>query len=193
MLKRTCRYALLALSLFGTAAVAHGKECKGISFPDQVQVEGATLTLNGLGIRKATFLKIKVYVAALYVARTSSDPNALIESNLPRELILHFVRDVDGSDLAKAWKEGFAKNANAQLPALKDRIAMLTGWMGNVKAGERLTFNINPGAGVRVAMNATVKGTIKGDDFAKVLLSIWLGADPPNPELKAGLLGGSCE
>ena len=49
-----------------------------------------------------------------------------------------------------------------------------------------------PGAGVSVSVNGTVKGTIKGDDFAKALLAIWLGADPPNPEIKAGLLGGAC-
>jgi hypothetical protein len=41
-------------------------------------------------------------------------------------------------------------------------------------------------------LDGTVKGTIKGDDFAKAFLSIRLGADPPNPEIKAGLLGGSC-
>ncbi len=39
---------------------------------------------------------------------------------------------------------------------------------------------------------AAVKGTIEGDDFAKALLAIWLGGDPPNPEIKAGMLGGAC-
>jgi len=39
------------------AGVAHGKECKGVNFPDQVQVEGASLTLNGLGLRQATAFK----------------------------------------------------------------------------------------------------------------------------------------
>jgi hypothetical protein len=103
------------------------------------------------------------------------------------------VRNVDGSDLAKAWNEGFEKNAKAQLSFFKERIEMLNSWMGDVKTGEKMTFNFKPGDGVQVSMNAAVKGTIKGDDFAKVLLSIWLGSDPPNPEIKAGLLGGSCE
>jgi hypothetical protein len=35
------------------------------------------------------------------------------------------------------------------------------------------------------------KGAVKDDDLAKAFLSIWLGADPPNPEIKGGLLGGS--
>ena len=174
------------------AGVAQGKECKGVNFPDQAQVEGSNLTLNGLGLRQATAFKVNVYVAALYVAKTSSDPNALLGANTPSELILQFVRNVGADDLRKGWSEGFEKNSKDQLPALKDRIAMLNGWMTDVKTGERLTFTQKPGAGVSVNVNGTVKGTIKGDDFSKAFLSIWLGADPPNPEIKAGLLGGAC-
>ena len=58
---------LLLLSMitaFGTA-VADGKECKDVNFPDQAQVEGSKLTLNGLGLRQATAFKVNVYVAAL--------------------------------------------------------------------------------------------------------------------------------
>ena len=94
-------------------------------------------------------------------------------------------------DIRKGWDEGFEKNAKGQLPALKDRIAMLNGWMADVKSGQRLTFTFKPGAGLQVNVNGAVKGTIKGDDFGKAFLSIWLG-DPPNPEIKTGLLGGAC-
>jgi len=174
------------------AGVAHGKECKGVSFPEHAQVEGSTLTLNGLGMRKATMLKVNVYVAALYVVKTSSDPNTILQSNSSNELILQFVRNVDAGDISKGWDEGFAKNAKGQLPALKERIAMLNGWMADMKTGQRLTFSFRPGVGVQVNVNGTEKGTIKGDDFARALLSIWLGAEPPNPEIKAGLLGGAC-
>src|SRR5437867_7696179 len=174
------------------AGVANGKECKGISFPEQAQVEGSNLTLNGLGLRQATAFKVNVYVAALYVAKTSNDPNALLGSNTPSELVLQFVRNVGADDIRKGWSEGFENNSKDQLLALKDRIAMLNGWMTDVKTGERLTFVRKPGAGIEVNVNGTVKGTVKGDDFAKAFLSIWLGAVPPNPELKAGLLGGAC-
>lgn len=69
---------------------------------------------------------------------------------------------------------------------------MLNGWMADVKTGERLTFTRKPGAGLTVDVNGAAKGTIKGDDFGKAFLSIWLGPDPPNPEIKAGMLGGAC-
>jgi len=189
-MKRILVPVIVAAAL--TAGAAHGKECKGVTFPDQAQVEGSNLTLNGLGLRQATFVKVNVYVAALYVAKTSSDPATILGSGTPSELILQFVRDVGADDLRKGWSEGFEKNSKGQLPALKDRIAMLNGWMADVKTGERLTFTNKPGAGLTVNVNGTVKGTIKGDDFAKAFLSIWLGGDPPNPEIKAGMLGGPC-
>jgi len=189
-LKRILLPALIAAALAG--GVAHGKECKGINFPDQAQVDGTNLTLNGLGLRQATAFKVNVYVAALYVAKTSNDPNALLAANTPAELILQFVRAVGADDLRKGWSEGFEKNSSAQLPALKERIATLNGWMADVKSGDRLTFIHKPGVGLDVNVNGTAKGTIKGDDFAKAFLAIWLGADPPNPEIKAGMLGGAC-
>ena len=189
-MKRILMPAIVGAAL--TAGAVHGKECKGVSFPDQAQVDGSNLTLNGLGLRQATAFKVNVYVAALYVAKTSSDPNALLGANTPSELILQFVRNVGADDLRKGWSEGFEKNSKDQLPALKERIAMLNGWMADVRTGERLTFTNKPGAGVTVNVNGTVKGTIKGDDFAKAFLSIWLGTDPPNPEIKAGMLGGAC-
>ena len=34
---------------------------------------------------------------------------------------------------------------------------------------------------------------VPGDDFAKAFLAIWLGTEPPNPEIKTGLLGGACD
>lgn len=172
--------------------VADGKECGGVSFPEQVQAEGTTLKLNGLGLRQATFMKVDVYVAALYVAQTSSDADAILESNAPKEIILHFVRDVERGDLSKGWDEGFEKNAKGEVPALEERIEAFKGLMADMKTGQQLSFVHKPGEGVQVDVDGTVKGTIEGDDFARALFSIWLGSSPPNPGLKAGVLGGEC-
>jgi hypothetical protein len=179
------------VTLFG-AGVASAKECNGVSFPDQNQVAGGALTLNGLGLRQATMLKVNVYVAALYIANVSADADAILGADTPKEIILHFVRDVDAGELREAWEEGFEKNAGDQLSTLKDRIGKLKGWMADMKNGQKLIFTHKPGAGVEVNVNGTVQGTIDGDDFARAFFSIWLGAHPPNQGLKTGLLGGAC-
>ena len=184
--------AVIGVLMAWSAEVAHAKECSGVAFPDQAQVNGSTLMLNGVGLRQATMLKVNVYVAGLYVAQPSTDPAAILGSPAPKELVLHFVRNVGASDLRKAWDEGFAANAKDQLPALKERVDTLKGWMTDMKSGERITFVHVPGAGIKVDVGGTTMGTVKGDDFARAFLSIWLGAHPPNHDLKTGLLGGAC-
>ena len=180
--------AMLGLSV-GTVS---GKECQGVNFPEQIQVQASPLALNGLGLRQATMLKVNVYVAALYVGQQSTEAQAILASNTPKQLVLHFVREVDSADLKKAWDEGFAQNAKAQVPALKERIEQFKGWMADMKSGQRMTLTHKPGAGIEVDLNGKVQGTITGDDFARALLPIWLGPKPPNPGLKAGVLGGTC-
>ena len=182
--------AIALLAAFGTAGV-DARECKGVNFPDRIEVDGSALVLNGLGLRQATAFKVNVYVAALYVTKTSNDANTILASNTPKELVLQFVRDVGADDLRKGWNEGFEKNAKSEAAALKDRIATFNGGMADMKTGQRITLVHRPATGVDVNVNGAPKGTIKGDDFAKALFAIWL-SDPPNPEIKAGLLGGAC-
>lgn len=186
--------ALLLLSLYLVCAgTASARECDGVSFPEQVQVRGQTLTLNGLGLRKATVFGIKVYVGALYVAHPTSDAAAILSSKDPYEVELHFVFHVTAGQLRDAWQEGFEKSASGQLSQLQGRIAQLNGWMSGVGSGHRMTFVRIPGVGVQYALDDAVQGTISGDDFATAFLAIWLGSSPPSQDLRAGLLGGDCK
>jgi hypothetical protein len=66
-MKRNLLLMLLSVITAFGVGVAHSKACKDVNFPEQAQVEGSTLTLNGLGLRQAMVLKVNVYVAALYV------------------------------------------------------------------------------------------------------------------------------
>ena len=52
----------------------------GITMPDTATVGGKDLQLNGLGTRKATFLKVKVYVMGLYLEKKSQDGQAIAAS-----------------------------------------------------------------------------------------------------------------
>ena len=184
---------LISLLLATTVCAAQDRTCRDIKFPGHVQVNGNDLTLNGLGVRKATFLKVNVYVGALYVVQPLHDPKPLIESDTPQQLVLHFVRNVGVEDLRKGFIEGFDRSSPGQSAALAQRIAKLNAWMPDMAKGHQLTFVRLPRAGVQVLVNGVPRGTIEGDDFSRALMSIWLGAAPPNPELKSGLLGGECD
>ena len=168
-----------------------GKSCVGVVFPEETYIQTGPLMLNGLGLRERALFRIGVYVAALYVAQKSTDAHTILTSPTPKQLVLRFVRPVEGADLKQAWEEGLADNAKAQLPALKERLEQLNGWMVTLKRGHELTFTYKPGVGLEVEVNGTVQGTVAGEDFATAFFAIWLGAKPPNWHLKAGLLGGA--
>lgn len=183
--------ALLAGTALWAAGVASGAQCLNARFPEQVQLADTTLALNGLGVRKATFFRVNVYVAALYVQQPTPDPRAIIDSSGPFELDLQFVRGVGVKSIRNGFDEGFAQTARGS-SALKPRIATLDGWMQDIRSGERMTFVGIPGQGVQFSFAGKPKGLIPGEDFRRALLAIWLGDHPPNPELKAGLLGAPC-
>ena len=185
-----CAIAILALA--GTG-VARAGECDGVSFPDHIAVQGQGLTLNGLGLRKATWFGIKVYVGALYLKHPSRDAAAILSADEPSEIVLRFLWSVSAGELRGAWRDGFANSAPEERLRLRGRIKQLNGWMKGVKPGQRMVFVRIPGQGVKYFFDGTLEGTIRGRGFAKAFLGIWLGPKPPGRRLKAGLLGGRCE
>jgi len=166
--------------------------CADVTFSDSVTVGGSELALNGLGIREATVLEVEVYVAALYLPQKSGDADAILGASQPWQLDLHFVRSVTASEMKDAFEDGF-QNAGADVSTLQPKIDQLTGMFTDFEEGQVVSFTSVPATGVEVAVDGTAKGTIAGDDFAKALLGIWLGPEPPNDDLKSGLLGGACE
>lgn len=164
-------------------------ELNGVTLPDRIQVDSTTLVLNGMGLRQATFLKVNVYVAGLYLETKTSDAEAILRSSGPKRLVMQFVRTVGRKDLVKAWEEGFEKSAGASHEALKERIATLNSYMSDMPKGSVMSFTYLPAKGVMVEVQGATRGTIAGADFAEAFYRIWLGADPPNPGLKEGLLG----
>ncbi len=185
---RTARTSLALTLVLAFAPAAPAGELAGVTMPDSVTVDGAELVLNGLGLREATFLKVDVYVAGLYLPAKSSDAKQILGKDQAARLHMQFVRDVGKDSMVEAWTDGFAKNGAG--PDLAERIATLNGWMADMNVGDTMTFTYVPGTGTAVDVRGETKGTIEGADFAKTLWSIWLGPKPPNAGLKKGLLGG---
>jgi hypothetical protein len=175
------------------AAPASARECEGVEMPGAVRVDGQRLTLNGMGVREATVFNVNVYVAGLYVEGSRSrNANDILDPAKRKRLVLHFVRDVDRGDIQEAFGDGFRSSAGSQYAALRDSINRLNRWVTNISEGDVMMFTYVPGTGLEVVVNGRRKGTIEGDDFARVFFNIWLGSNPPNSGLKTGLLGGSC-
>lgn len=180
----------LAVALAGSLALpAAAAELAGVVMPDQIALDGKTLLLNGLGLREATFLRVDVYVAGLYLEEKSQDADEILAADRARRLSMQFVRSVGKEDQVKHWSEGFEKNSGADLPALKDRIKTLGSWMVDVSSGDTLALTYLPEKGTTVEIKGKTVGTIPGADFGRAVFALWLGPSPPNSGLKDGLLG----
>ncbi len=189
-MKRLSRpLAIAAVTLFA-ALPAHARECADVRFPDRVNVEGTSLTLNGLGIREATVFNVNVYVAALYVEQRSGNGAQILASDTKKRLVLRFLRDVDRADIVGAFQEGFQHSGGGG--AMAPRVRQLNGWVPAAREGASWTFTYVPGAGLHAAFGGRERGVVPGADFARAFFGIWIGSHPPNPGLKRGLLGGPC-
>jgi hypothetical protein len=133
-------------------------------------------------------LRVAVYVAGLYLESKSSDANAILGSNQVKRIAMHFVRDVSADQMRDSWKESFEKNCPKPCTELKDRLATLNSYMSDLKVGDSMSFTWSPGR-TEVHVRAKSMGVITGDDFAKVMLATWMGPNPPNKDLKEGMLG----
>lgn len=181
---------LLVTGLFARQSSA--KSCEGIRFEERIEVDGAPLLLNGIGIREATIFKVNVFVAGLYLARRSSDGHAIAAADENKRMIMIFTRSVEGGEMSKAIQESFGRATRGDLARLQKRIDTFKRALPDFKAGDKLVITYRPNSGTELESKAG-KVTIPGLDFARALFLIWLGDKPPNPELKRGLLGGKCD
>ena len=114
------RVLLAAIMTVLFSLPALGGTLEGVNLPDTVTVDSATLLLNGMGVRikSVAFIKVKIYVAGLYLPAKSADPTAILAAEEPRQLVMHFLyKEVEAEKLAEAWREGFANNSAAAMLA----------------------------------------------------------------------------
>ena len=184
--------ALILASMFA-GVPAFAATCPEVNLPAKVMVGKTNLVLNGIGLRKATFFSVKVYVAGLYLPQKSVDAKKILNTNQSWKLVLHFVRDVDSDDFHDALVEGFENATDGNVEAMRPQIDAINTLVPDLKVGDRLTFNHEAGRGISVNFNDSSNSIVDGTDLSATLLTIWLGEDPPNEDLKTGLLGGECE
>jgi hypothetical protein len=178
---------MIALLLLPGVCAAQTRALNGVEAPLSVTQDGLPLELNGLGQR--TKVVFKVYVAALYLEKKSSDGAAVAASEQTKRMELTFQRAVSGPDVAGAIAEGFAKSAGDRAASFEAPIGQLKKAIPDVKKGDRLAFVYRPGRGLEVQANGKKTAAIEGKEFADTLFKVWLGDHPADKNLKTGLLG----
>lgn len=183
---------IVPLALWGgMPASGHAVEVEGVHFDDTVALGGATLSVNGTGLREVYI--VKTWVAALYTPGPVRSAQALIADPGPRRLAISLLADVSIDRIARGILDAIRRNHDPLLLAsidaqIKAFVATLRA-IGPTQKGDRLTLDLAEGS-TRVSFNdMTVGEPIAGLLFRDALLRAFVGAQPIDVDLQRGLLG----
>lgn len=184
--------AVLASALVLSAS-AMAVDIDGVKVDETADVGGSKLQLNGAGIR--TKVIFKVYVAGVYLPQKTTSAQDAIAGPGPKRIALTFLRNLEGSDMSKAFAEGIEANSSAaDLAKMQPHIARVNALFAahkELKKGESVLIDLVPGGSVVFTINGKAAGEpIKDADFYAALMRIWFGDKPADGKLKTALLGG---
>lgn len=185
---------LLALGWWGLAgAQGTPRIVEGQAFARQVTVAGTELQLNGTGVRGVAWFK--GYVAALYLSRGSTTTRQVLAAGGAKRLQLRMLHEVPAVEFVKALNKGVERNsAAAEWAAVQptlQRFSEQVAALGKVRKGDRVDLDLDPARGLMFSVNGTLRGDpLPGDALFNGLLRAFLGDQPYDDKLKAGLLAG---
>lgn len=184
------RRLTLALAAYLLASPVGAATLDGVSMPDRVTAAERPLVLNGMATRHYSLLRVRVYVAGLYLEAASQDAAAILSSDGVKLVAMHYLQPVSAEDSRKAWRHFLEENCRngCQLdPGAVDRFA---GMIVDMAPGDTQQF-LFTGEGVRLVLNGEPQGSIEDAAFARTLLATWIGEVPTSEEVREGLLEGS--
>ena len=162
-------------------------------FDGVARVADADLRLNGTGVRAVAWFK--GYAAGLYLSARATTAEQALALAGPKRLQLRMLYEVPAAEFVKAVHKGVLRNATAQQAvALEARLAQFESQvaaLARVRRGQVIDLDHEPGRGMSLRVDGTLRGElIAGDDFFTAVLRSFVGAQPYDEKLKAGLLGG---
>ena len=192
MLRRTLWAIGVAAMSYAGPAPAQTVELAGVKYATSATVGGATLQLNGAGIRyKAIF---KVYTAGLYLAGKAATPEAVYAAPGVKRMHVVMLRDIDANELGKLFTDGMQKNATREefgkaIPGTL-KLAEIFAAKKKLVAGDSFFVDYTPGTGTVISVNGKPTAEpIAEPVFFTALMKIWLGNSPADWQLKDALLG----
>ena len=158
-----------------------------LSFPSKVSIDGKQLILNGTGIRKATWFKVKVYDGALYLSRKSSSPSEVMQMEKPVRIYMRFLRDVSQSEFQGGWEDAFRQSVSKENQTkMAKTFEKFNAFMTKIKKTEDVIITFRQD-GVAVNLNNQTKEKFGDSQFSQAILSLWF-VKPVDPELMRSLL-----
>jgi len=184
--------AMGAAGLMATPAWA--LQYEGFDVPESVTLSGVPLVLNGVGMRAVAVLK--GYSAALYLSGKSQQPSEVLANTGPKRVQIRMLLQISvgAEEFVKAINKGVQRNCGeAERLAVADRVAQLNANLrsvGKVSRKDLINLDYLPDKGLVLSVNGKVIGEpLPGADLYGAILKVFLGEQPVDKKLKAGMLG----
>lgn len=194
IIRRAWRHSLVGAALLASCALPAWAtaDIEGVHFDEAARLAGRELPLNGTGLRSV--FVIKGYVAGLYLPERAKNAAVILGMKGPKRLQIHPLRDVGADTFIHALNDGIHRNqTEIQVQRLSDRLTQLEDAMrqiGATRRGDTINFDYTPEVGTIISVNGVARGKpIPGEDFYQAVLSIFIGNNPVDRDLKNGLLG----
>ena len=174
----------------GTAAAR--VQVEGQWFEGESKLADTTLRLNGTGVRAVAWFK--GYAVGLYLPAQASMPERAVGMAGPKRLQIRMLYTVPAEEFVKALNKGVARNSTEQEMAVLNaplaQFARQVGALGQVRVGDVVDLDHEPGQGLAMRVNGTLRGdVVPGDALFAAVLRSFVGDRPYDQKMKAGLLG----
>ena len=147
--------------------------------------ELAGLKLRGQG--RFRYFGLSIYDARLW----SAEPlDAARWAEQPLMLELQYARSLVGREIAKRSLVEMRRQATVDDAKAQSWLQAMEAAFPDVKAGDRLTGQYEPGTGAQFFFNGQPRQRIADAEFARLFFGIWLSPKTSEPALRAQLLGG---
>jgi hypothetical protein len=184
------KVAALSVFFLLVSGGASARVYEDIHLPDTFKCGEKNLPLQSAALRTFTWLRVRVYVVALYAEYRLTGLGDPQLGTRPICYELTFLRDVDNEDTDKAWEAQFKDSSMFPYPDLDKDIQFLKDKYGAIEGERKHVFALLPNDVTEIWENGKKKGEIKNDRFQKNFLSIWYGKKPPTEKVREDLIRG---
>jgi hypothetical protein len=154
--------------------------------PAEVAAALAQPRLQGQG--RLRFLGLRVYEARLW----SASGTAVSDSSWPDQslaLDIRYQRSLKGSAIAERSLEEMRRQGDIAPDTAQRWLAQMNQLFPDVEPGHRITAVLQPGMGLRLFVNGSLRGEVREPAFARTFMGIWLHPRTSEPSLRDALLG----
>lgn len=156
-----------------------------------LSVGQSTLALTLNGIASYQQLRKEYYIAALYLAQPSSDPQSILENQDRKRMALRVTaKRWSPRRWSLQWQNDIAiNNAFSNDPEYTQSLLRFTGFLkDNLSKGDEVIIDYLPAQGTRISINGITIVETSTAQLFDALLKAWIGDVPPSREFKKNIL-----